>query len=112
MLMSMDHPFVLNLHYAFQTPDCLYIITDYINGGDLFFHIKKNGHLSEKVAKFYGAQIILGLEYIHAEKVIYRDLKPENLLLDKNGNLKMEDFGICKLLDKDKEVTNSMIGTP
>ena len=55
ILMSLNHDFVLKMHYAFQTPDCLYIIVDYINGGDLFFHIKRKGHLSEKEAKFYGA---------------------------------------------------------
>jgi serine/threonine protein kinase len=55
ILMSLNHNFVLKMHYAFQTPDCLYIIVDYINGGDLFFHIKRKGHLSEKEAKFYGA---------------------------------------------------------
>lgn len=80
---------------------------DYINGGDLFFHINRKGHLSEKDAKFYGAQIILGLEYIHSKKVIYRDLKPENLLLDKNGNIKMADFGICKILDEVETLTKS-----
>lgn len=111
ILMSLNHDFVLKMHYAFQTPDCLYIIVDYINGGDLFFHIKRKGHLSEKEAKFYGAQIILGLEYIHSKNVIYRDLKPENILLDKNGNIKMADFGICKVLDEAEQLTKSMIGT-
>lgn len=66
ILLSLQNPFILKLHYAFQTPECLYLIIDYVNGGDLFFHIKKRGHLSEKEAKFYGAQIILGLEYIHS----------------------------------------------
>lgn len=112
ILMSLNHDFVLKMHYAFQTPDCLYIIVDYINGGDLFFHIKRKGHLSEKEAKFYGAQIILGLEYIHSTNVIYRDLKPENILLDKNGNIKLADFGICKILDEAEKLTKSMIGTP
>ena len=112
VLLSLNNPFILKLHYAFQTPECLYLIIDYINGGDLFFHIKKRGHLSEKEAKFYGAQIILGLEYLHSQKVIYRDLKPENLLLDKDGHLKMADFGICKILEGDEPVTSSYIGTP
>ena len=51
----MDHPYLLKLRYAFQTPDCLYLIVDYVNGGDMFYHIKKQGHLNEKIAKFYGA---------------------------------------------------------
>lgn len=78
----------------------------------MFYHIKKRGHLSEKEAKFYGAELILGLEYIHSQKVIYRDLKPENLLLDKDGHLKMADFGICKMFDDKVNVTTSVIGTP
>lgn len=63
-LLAMDHPFILKLHYAFQTPNALYMIFDFINGGDMFFHIEKNRNLSEKEARYYGAQIILGLEYL------------------------------------------------
>jgi len=96
----MDHPYLLKLRYAFQTPDCLYLIVDYVNGGDMFYHIKKQGHLNEKIAKFYGAQIILGLEYLHSKNVIYRDLKPENILLCSLGNIKLADFGICKMLEE------------
>mmetsp|Transcript_27852 Transcript_27852/g.42134 ORF Transcript_27852/g.42134 Transcript_27852/m.42134 type:complete len:101 (+) Transcript_27852:611-913(+) len=61
ILLQMEHPFVLKLHYAFQTIESLYFMVDIVNGGDLFYHIKKKGHLSEKEAKFYGAQVILGL---------------------------------------------------
>ena len=100
VLLQMEHPYLLKLRYAFQTPDCLYLIVDYVNGGDMFYHIKKQGHLNEKHAKFYGAQIILGLEYLHSKKVIYRDLKPENILLDQLGNIKLADFGICKMLEE------------
>jgi len=95
-MLEMDHPFILKLHYAFQTPYTLYMIFDYVPGGDLFFHIKKKGHLNEKSAKFYGSQIILGLEYLHSKNIMYRDLKPENILIDNDGNIKLTDFGICK----------------
>ena len=82
LLLSLEHPFILKLRYAFQTPYTLYMIFDYMNGGDLFHHIKKRGHLGEKEARFYGAQILLGLEYLHQNNIVYRDLKPENILLD------------------------------
>ena len=72
------------------------MIFDFVNGGDLFFHINKRGNLSEKEARYYGAQILLGLEYLHDRNILYRDLKPENILLDKDGNIKLADFGICK----------------
>ena len=72
---------------------------EFMSGGDLFYHISQKGHLSEKEAKFYGIQIILGLEYLHSENIVYRDLKPENILIDENGHIKLADLGICKCLD-------------
>lgn len=111
MLLELEHPFILKMHFAFQTPVSLYMIFDYINGGDLFFHISKLGNLSERDALFYGAQILLGLEYLHANNVLYRDLKPENILLTSTGNIKLADFGICKYLDYKNMLTKSMIGT-
>lgn len=86
------------------------MIFDFVNGGDLFFHIDRKGNLSEKEARYYGAQILLGLEYLHERNILYRDLKPENILLDKNGNIKLADFGICKILE-DGGVTESLTGT-
>ena len=111
ILLTLDHPYILNLRYAFQTPSALYMIFDFINGGDMFFHIEKNNHLSEKEAKYYGAQIILGLEYLQNQNILYRDLKPENILLDANGNIKLADFGVCKVLDKHVDRTSSLTGT-
>ena len=108
----MKHPFVLKLNYAFQTIESLYLIVDLVNGGDLFYHIKKKGHFSEKAAKFYGAQLILGLEYLHKNNILYRDLKPENILLDSEGYIKMADFGVSKKLCCENERTLSIIGTP
>ena len=99
VLLELDHPFLLKLHYAFQTPDCLYLVLDFINGGSMFHHIQKRGHFSEKDTKYYAAQIILGLEHLHSNHIIYRDLKPENILIDSWGNIKLADFGICKVLD-------------
>ena len=75
------------------------MIFDFINGGDLFHHICNKGHLSEKDARYYGGQIILALEYLHGMNVLYRDLKPENIILDSKGNIKLADFGVCKVLE-------------
>lgn len=117
ILLKLEHPFILKLHYAFQTPEDLYMIFDYLEGGDLFFHINKKGHLGEKEARYYGAQMILGLQYLHSNQILYRDLKPENVLLDSKGNIKLADFGISKKLDstgmdrKQMQTTFSVIGT-
>ena len=87
-------------------------MVDFINGGDLFFHIKKKGNLSESQARFYGAEIILGLKYIHSHNIVYRDLKPENVLIDSEGHIKLADFGISRVLEKDNyEKSFSLIGT-
>lgn len=110
ILLEMQHPFILKLHYAFQTPFNLYMIFDFVNGGDLFYHISRRGNLGEKEARFYGAQIIVGLQYLHSHKIIYRDLKPENVLLDSEGNIKLADFGICRLLEE-KEKAETLVGT-
>ena len=112
LLLEMSHPFILNLHYAFQTEKSLYLILDYVNGGDLFQHLSKKGYMSEKAARYYGAQVVLALEYVHAQNIVYRDLKPENLLIDSDGNIKMADFGISKQISADQIVkTHTLIGT-
>ena len=69
---------------------------DYVNGGDLFFHLKKHIQLSEKEAKFFGCELILALEHLHKEGYVYRDLKPENVLIDGEGHIKLTDFGLSK----------------
>lgn len=86
------------------------MIFDFTSGGDLFFHLKKKGNFSEKTVQFYGAQILLGLEYLHKNKILYRDLKPENILLDSAGNVKLCDFGVSKSLSTEDK-TMSLIGT-
>jgi serine/threonine protein kinase len=76
------HPFIVSLHYAFQTPERLYFVLDYLNGGDLFYHMRKKGRFNEKEARFYAAELILAIEHLHSLGFVYRDLKPENILLD------------------------------
>jgi len=102
----------MKLHYSFQTPDKLYLVMDFINGGELFFHLQSERKFSNDRARFYTAEIVLGLEHLHANGIIYRDLKPENLLLDSAGHIKMTDFGLSKEGLTTDERTNTFCGTP
>ena len=90
------HPYIVGLTMAFQTADKLFFVLDYCAGGELFFHLGKLGRFPEERTKFYAAQITLALEYVHKLGVIYRDLKPENVLLDHKGNIRLTDFGLSK----------------
>lgn len=108
-----NHPFIVNLHYAFQSKLKLFFILDYCPGGELFYHLSRYKRFTESMVIFYSAQIILALEHLHGLGVIYRDLKPENLLLDASGNLKLADFGLAKenVVDSTSGA-NSLCGTP
>eukprot|EP01101_Sappina_pedata_P001269 TRINITY_DN1136_c0_g1_i1.p1 TRINITY_DN1136_c0_g1~~TRINITY_DN1136_c0_g1_i1.p1 ORF type:complete len:450 (-),score=186.59 TRINITY_DN1136_c0_g1_i1:134-1483(-) len=113
VLQKLVHPFLVNLNYSFQTPDKLYLVMDFVNGGELFFHLQKDKRFSEERARFYLAEILCGLEYLHANGVIYRDLKPENLLLTSDGHICMTDFGLAKEgLVCDDARTQTFCGTP
>ena len=109
---GVDHPFIVQLRYAFQTNDKLYMIMDFINGGELFFHLRRAKRFTEEKVRFYGAEILLALNYLHAMDVIYRDLKPENILLDAEGHIKLTDFGLSKKFFSSDEKTFSFCGTP
>ena len=87
----------MKLHFAFQTPERLYFVIDFLNSGELFFHLRKAGKFNEDRARFYTAEILLALECLHKNKIIYRDLKPENVILDSEGHIKLTDFGLSKL---------------
>jgi len=113
ILQKLCHPFLVNLNYSFQTADKLYFIMDYVNGGELFFHLQKDKKFTEERARYYCAEIVLGLEYLHLSGVLYRDLKPENLLITDDGHICMTDFGISKEgLLSDDDRTNTFCGTP
>ncbi|KAF0720212.1 Aste57867_481 [Aphanomyces stellatus] len=107
------HPFIVGLNYAFQTVDKLYFVLDYCAGGELFFHLGKVQRFKEPRARFYAAEITLAIEYVHNLDIIYRDLKPENVLLDENGHIRLTDFGLSKEgIQDDFSGANSFCGTP
>lgn len=106
-----DSPFIVGLKFSFQTPTDLYLVTGFMSGGELFWHLQKEGRFSERRAKFYIAELILALEHLHKYNIVYRDLKPENILLDANGHIALCDFGLSKAnLTKD-DTTNTFCGT-
>lgn len=108
-----DHPFIMKLHFAFQTNDKLYLVLDYCPGGELFFHLSRYRRFPERVARFYSAELLLAIDHLHKKGIIYRDLKPENVLLDAEGHVKLGDFGLAKdrIVHPCKGAT-SMCGTP
>ncbi|XP_035214680.1 serine/threonine-protein kinase Sgk2-like isoform X2 [Stegodyphus dumicola] len=112
LLKNLHHPFLVGLHYAFQTPDKLYFVLDYVNGGELFFHLQRERYFPEPRARFYAAEITSALGYLHAEGIIYRDLKPENILLDYQGHVVLTDFGLSKEGLAEKDTTTTFCGTP
>jgi serum/glucocorticoid-regulated kinase 2 len=104
-------PFLVSLEYAFQTPSKVFFVMKFMKGGELFQHLKIAKRFEEERAKFYVAEILLALEYLHNLGVIYRDLKPENVLIDDDGHICLTDFGMAKQLRKG-ELTYSFVGTP
>lgn len=106
------HPFVVKLFYAFQDHEKLYLILEYAQGGELFTHLAQERMFTEPVASFYMAEMVLALEHLHRNLgVIYRDLKPENCLLDTDGHLLLTDFGLSKVAVDENDKCNSMLGT-
>ena len=112
LLTRINCPFIVNIKFAFQDKDNLYIITDFMQGGELFFHLHKEKRFKDEKAKFYIIEIILAIEYLHKNKMLYRDLKPENVLIDINGHIKLTDFGLSKIIQKPKEKAYTICGTP
>jgi len=106
-----DSPFIVGLKFSFQTASDLYLVTDYMSGGELFWHLQKEGRFGEARAKFYIAELILALQHLHDHNIVYRDLKPENILLDANGHIALCDFGLSKANLADTDTTNTFCGT-
>jgi serine/threonine protein kinase len=111
ILSILNHPFIVELKGVnVQHPQYLYLILEYVPGGELFTLLRNNTNFPVEQAKFYTAHIITIFEYLHSKNIIYRDLKPENILINKNGYLKLTDFGFAKVINNNK--TYTLCGTP
>ena len=113
ILKRATHPFVLKMHYSFQTPQNLYMILDICTGGDLAYHLGIREIFEENEAMFFVAEVLLAIEYIHSLNVVYRDLKPENILVASDGHIKLADFGLAKEgITKSNSKAKSFCGSP
>ncbi|PIK38878.1 putative ribosomal protein S6 kinase beta-1 [Apostichopus japonicus] len=111
ILEAVKNPFIVDLHYAFQTGGKLYLILEYLPGGELFVHLEREGIFMEDTAAFYLSEILLAIEHLHTEGIIYRDLKPENIMLNAKGHVVLTDFGLCKESIEEGSMTHTFCGT-
>jgi len=122
VLARVNNPFIVPLKFSFQSPEKLYLVLAFVNGGELFHHLQKEGRFSVERSRFYAAELLCALECLHSLDVIYRylvnscppvltipcsDLKPENIMLDFTGHIALCDFGLCKLNMTEDIKTNS-----
>ncbi len=112
ILQSLTHPFIVSLKYAFQTDVKLYLVLEFLAGGELFYHLKEETKFTPERAKFYIASITLAIEHLHAHNIVYRDLKPENIVLDNEGYAVLTDFGLAKTSVSNNTPTFTFCGTP
>lgn len=108
---SVDCPFLVSLKFCFQSEKELFFVTDYKSGGELFWHLQREGRFTEARARFYAAEIVLALEHLHKYDIVYRDLKPENILLDATGHVALCDFGLSKPDLGPDQLTTTFCGT-
>lgn len=111
VLKRIDHPFIVNLKYAFQNEAHLFMVIDFLSGGELFYHLNQHNHFTEQRAKFYCAEVVSAIGYLHENDILYRDLKPENLVLDLQGHVCLVDFGLCRMDLTGDSKTNTFCGS-
>lgn len=109
ILEAIRFPFTVSMEFSFKDNSFIYFIMPFVQGGEMFTHLRRMTKFDETLSKFYASQVILALEYLHFCNMVYRDLKPENILIDRNGYLKITDFGFCKIL---QGRTWTLCGTP
>ncbi|KAL3319391.1 hypothetical protein Ciccas_001941 [Cichlidogyrus casuarinus] len=107
-----NHPFLVGLHSSFQTRSRLFLVIEFVNGGDLMFHMQRRLRLPEDHVRFYAAEIAIALNFLHERRIIYRDLKLDNVLMDSEGHIKLTDYGMCKEFTSHNELTSTFCGTP
>lgn len=106
VLAQINNPFIVPLKFSFQSSEKLYLVLAFINGGELFYYLQKEQRFDINRARFYTAELLCALEYLHRFKMIYCDLRPENILLDLTGHIALCDFGLCKIDIKDEDRTS------
>ena len=112
ILYNIDHPFIVGMEYVFQNSVRIFFLMDFIEGGELFRHLVKVRRFPEEQARFMIAQVAIALGHLHEQKIVYRDLKPENVLFNKDGYLLLADFGLATKLEFDGERKRTICGTP
>ena len=114
LMVKINSPFIVNIKSAFQDENNLYLVSEFMQGGDMFFHMHDGSIIifNNEKTKFYMIELVLGLEFLHKNNMVYRDLKPENILLDSKGHIKLTDFGLSKILEDEDDKAFTICGTP